>query len=262
MKNKVINTYKAFIGCVVPNWLLRRKEISQGAKLLYGRLSQYAGKNGKAYPKMATLADEVGVSRQQASTYMNELLSHKLIKKERRGLGKPNTYHFLNHEWIEFRDVNKSLHQEVNKSLSPDVNDNDQQEVKDGLPSLIEGESSLKESAKESVKSRKQIRKNLNGFGKPLFASKLFSTEGFSETFLDYWESRKENYNHWPKEVTVKECYRRLEELREKGNNPVEVLRQAIRSGGKELYPARDKAYSNGDEQDQSKPQYLTQQLK
>lgn len=46
----------------IPNDILCRKDISHGAKLCCARLIQYAGKGDKAFPKLPTLAGELGMS--------------------------------------------------------------------------------------------------------------------------------------------------------------------------------------------------------
>ena len=82
-----------------PNWILRRKELSMGAKAAYGRLCQYGGTHGAIWPKMATLAAELGVSESQARRYIQELESFNLIHVHRRGLTLSNTYTLLPHVW-------------------------------------------------------------------------------------------------------------------------------------------------------------------
>ena len=101
--SKYINPYKKFVGSLIPNWLLQRKEISPGAKLYYGRLCQYSGKNGRCYPKQITLARELGCSRSQVIRYINELVKHGLIEKIRVGLQRANRYKFLRHSWMQWK---------------------------------------------------------------------------------------------------------------------------------------------------------------
>ncbi len=97
-----INPYRKWIGCQIPNWLLKRTEPSQGAKLCYGRLTQYAGKNGKAFPKQKEIAKELGVSSDRTvRKYLKELQDYGLIKIRQMGKKQSNTYHFLNHKWME-----------------------------------------------------------------------------------------------------------------------------------------------------------------
>lgn len=95
-----INPWRMFIGSMVPNWLQCRPEVSQGAKLAYARLAQYAGENGHCFPKQVTLAAELGVSERTAHEYVRELVELGLIEKERPGLGLSNRYFFLDHQWM------------------------------------------------------------------------------------------------------------------------------------------------------------------
>jgi hypothetical protein len=96
-----INPYKRYVGSMVPNWLLCRKEVSQGAKLCYARLAQYAGEKGYAFPLQSTIAAEIGVEIRQVKRYLAELEKHSLIYAEQQGLNRPNVYSFLLHPWME-----------------------------------------------------------------------------------------------------------------------------------------------------------------
>jgi len=103
---RIFNPHSHFCGSFIPNWLLRRHEISHGAKLVYGRLCQYAGKDGECYPKLQTLADELAMGLSTVHKYVHELERWNLIRSIRRGLGMPNKYLFLTHIWMggSFRD--------------------------------------------------------------------------------------------------------------------------------------------------------------
>ena len=135
---KHINPYKRFVGSLIPNWLLQRKEISPGAKLCYGRLCQYSGKNGQCYPKQITLARELGCSRSQVIRYINELVKHGLIEKIRVGLQRANRYKFLRHKWMQLKP-SRVRHPDVAHVKHPDT-------VKEQHP--VERESIQIESAK------------------------------------------------------------------------------------------------------------------
>lgn len=120
-----INPYKLFRGSFVPNWLLCRHELSQGAKLCYARLSHFAGKDGHAYPAQQTLADELGCSEREARRYLVELQKAGLIEAKRRGLGKTNYYRFLLHEWqgLTVSDgTDVSSHEETDTSSTDETN--------------------------------------------------------------------------------------------------------------------------------------------
>jgi hypothetical protein len=95
-----INPWMLFVSALVPNWLLRRSEVSQGAKLCYARLAQYAGRDGQCFPKQSTLADELGVGERMVRGYLGELTKFGLIESEQHGLGTSNSYYFLDHAWI------------------------------------------------------------------------------------------------------------------------------------------------------------------
>lgn len=77
----------------IPNKILCRKDLSHGAKLCCARLIQYAGKGGKAFPKLKTLGDELGVSSRGAQRFIAELEQANLIRSEQRGRGQSNIYH-------------------------------------------------------------------------------------------------------------------------------------------------------------------------
>lgn len=98
---QVFNPYQTWWGSFIPNWLLRRKEVSHGAKLIYGRLAQYSGKTGICRPRQQLLADETGMCERQLREYLTELKNLRLIRSIQRGLGLSNEYLFVWHEWIK-----------------------------------------------------------------------------------------------------------------------------------------------------------------
>jgi len=100
-KNKqYINPYKQFNGVFIPDWLLKRKELSSGAKICYARLARFAGKDGSCYPGIEKLSEEISVSERQCKRYISELKDNDLIESKQRGLGQSNKYYFLYHEWM------------------------------------------------------------------------------------------------------------------------------------------------------------------
>lgn len=109
--------------------------------------------------------------------------------------------------------------------------------------------------------ARKNIRKILNGISRPALSRPLFKIPDFNDVFLDYWLSRKENYDQWPGDATVNECYRRLSELLQQGHDPVAVLRQSIQAGNKALYEVKDSVYDSSKKEGHTQYQYLTRML-
>ena len=76
----------------IPNSILRRTDLSHGAKLCCARLIQYAGKDGKAFPKLTTLVDELGMSKRAVQRFLVELEENGLITSKQRGRGQSNLY--------------------------------------------------------------------------------------------------------------------------------------------------------------------------
>ena len=77
----------------IPNNILRRTDLSHGAKLCCARLIQYANKDGQAFPKLKTLGEELGCSPRNVQRFIAELEDHKLLIIQQRGRGQSNIYH-------------------------------------------------------------------------------------------------------------------------------------------------------------------------
>ena len=136
-----INPWKMWVGSFIPNWLMARHELSQGAKLCYARLCQYAGKDGETWPKQETLAEELGCSDREVRRYLDELLAVNLIAVERRGLGKPNLYHFLKHAWFAAPD-RTGMSSQDRTGMSTPIEENQRRE-EEGTASLDHSENDL-----------------------------------------------------------------------------------------------------------------------
>lgn len=141
---EVFNPYKLFVGVYIPNAMLRHKGLSHGAKITWGRLAQYAGENGQAWPSYETLAAELGIKRRQVITYVNELKEHNFIKTI--PTGKSNKFIFLWHEVLE--DSLRGAGYDT-----PEVQDTAPHEVQDTTPKenhLRESRKDLKEGAQKN----------------------------------------------------------------------------------------------------------------
>lgn len=100
---KIINPYKAFNGICIPNAILECKDLSQSAKLMWGCLARFAGRNGRCFPKIETLGERVGLSKSMARKVVKELRDKKFIMTKQatgkaRLMHMPNEYFFLDHE--------------------------------------------------------------------------------------------------------------------------------------------------------------------
>jgi predicted transcriptional regulator len=75
--------------------------LTPGAKLCYGRLLRYNGKDNKCHPKIQTLAVQLHVSIRQAQRYLDELTREGFIRRiesSRPHQRLPNDIQFLAHK--------------------------------------------------------------------------------------------------------------------------------------------------------------------
>ena len=94
-----VNIHKLLNGIWIPEAMLKYRDISPGAKLCYGRLCRYSGKNGEAYPSYKELASELGVKERMAKNYIKELKDVGLIEVVRTKT--TNHYYTLWHHVLE-----------------------------------------------------------------------------------------------------------------------------------------------------------------
>ena len=103
-EQETINPFMMWQGSFIPNWLMRRPEVAPSAKLVYGRLCQYAGRDGIAYPALDTLAAEVGVTRRHVCRIINDLETLGLIQRKQQtrdnGASSTNIFSFIKHVWL------------------------------------------------------------------------------------------------------------------------------------------------------------------
>jgi hypothetical protein len=76
----------------LPKQVLRARNLSRDAKLLYAVLLGYAWEEGRCFPGYARLCADMGASENAVRKYMRELQEVRLLSQKRRGLGKTNLY--------------------------------------------------------------------------------------------------------------------------------------------------------------------------
>ena len=76
----------------VPNSILRSQKLGMGAKMAYAALLSYAWNEDYCFPGQQRLADDLGVSRQTANEYLQELKRKGYVNIVRKGQGRPNVY--------------------------------------------------------------------------------------------------------------------------------------------------------------------------
>ena len=85
-----IATQRGWTG--VPNFILERKEISVGAKLVYAMLLKYAREMDECFPGQDRLARDMGNGERSVRRWLHELEQVNLISIKQRGQGRPNLY--------------------------------------------------------------------------------------------------------------------------------------------------------------------------
>ncbi len=76
----------------VPNFILRSKTLSPGAKLTYAMLLSYAWQDDYCFPGQEKLSQHLGASLRSTNTYIKELQQAAVLDIGRRGQGKTNWY--------------------------------------------------------------------------------------------------------------------------------------------------------------------------
>ena len=76
----------------VPNLILRKADLSAGAKLVYSLLLSYAWHNDCCFPGQNRLGKDCGKTQGWVSQQMCELETTGYLDIERRGQGKTNLY--------------------------------------------------------------------------------------------------------------------------------------------------------------------------
>jgi hypothetical protein len=102
------------------NWLLRDKDVSTGAKLVYGRLEQFKGKNGIAWPSLGTLAFELAASKRQVIRWIKQLEARGLVSVARTTGGRSvNQYSLPEHPMMEENNSNIRRLRSRGDTMSP-----------------------------------------------------------------------------------------------------------------------------------------------
>ncbi len=101
--SKILHNPKSHAPAVyIPCWLIQVpiELLSHGAKILYGRLSQWANEKGIVYRSVSCLAEEIGTSPWSVEKYLKELRDVSLIGTYRQKSGGVNHFEFYDHDWM------------------------------------------------------------------------------------------------------------------------------------------------------------------
>ena len=109
MSNVLYNPKSHSPSVYIPCWLIQvpHNEISYGAKLLYGRLSQWSNTKGIVFRSCPQLSKELGMGIRTIERFINELKDCQLIGTYHPKAGGLNYYEFYAHDWMNKPLVNE-----------------------------------------------------------------------------------------------------------------------------------------------------------
>lgn len=94
-----MNPWNLFRGVHIPVYMFGRG-FTASAILVYGRLCYHAGQDGRCFPRQSVLAKDLGMGLRTVKAAIKELEDNELITAKQQGLCRPNTYEFLQHDWM------------------------------------------------------------------------------------------------------------------------------------------------------------------
>lgn len=223
--SKILHNPKSHAPAVyIPCWLIQVsvKLITPGAKLLYGRLTQWANAQGKVFRSSPQLSQELGTGVRQIERQIKELKELALIGTYHPQAGGVNHFEFYDHPWMH-ESINDNLVYKSDpptpKSLPPDIYV--------GTPPTYKADINIKEIKRNkkdnnialSVEKREKERKEL------LKPKKPKSTWQADDLFMRF-------YNAYPVRKDAKRAYSAFKRL--SPNEPfLEILLQDIEERSK-----------------------------
>ena len=96
---------------IIPTAMARFPGVSAAAKLIWATLARFSGGKTFAFPSNETIANEIGMSQDTVQRGIAELAAAGFLLPQRRGRGKTNVYHFLEHH--VFQSLTSAVPDEV-----------------------------------------------------------------------------------------------------------------------------------------------------
>lgn len=82
----------------LPNFVLKDKTLSFGARLAYAVLLSYAWQAESCFPGQQRMAEDLGTSDRSIRTFLNELKERGYIDWKQQGLNRSNIYYILDYQ--------------------------------------------------------------------------------------------------------------------------------------------------------------------
>lgn len=97
---EAFNPFSLFDGALIPTEILKNPDLLPSEKLVFARLMQFAGGNGRAWPSVDRIAREIALSVPQTRRCVSALESKGFIRRVARS-GRSNEFEFLWHASYE-----------------------------------------------------------------------------------------------------------------------------------------------------------------
>jgi hypothetical protein len=223
MRENFFNIYHHLAGPFVPYWLLSRKQISGGSKLVYSLLAQQANSRGatQLHSQMAAVA--LGIDEGQLARYLIELEETGLIQVSRGNLHPEDIrVYFPRHPWITGLDDNQLGLPSSSKYQDSSIPSRSfLREIKAERLKLTESEQPTFSNISPDVSSQTRRRRSRRRSGKPrsrhsrdicyrfalynvevLGSRTIYNLEGFTDYLfrtgeqdseIDEWLAREQN---------------------------------------------------------------------
>lgn len=104
---------------IIPTAMARFPGVSAAAKLIWATLARFSGGKTFAFPSNETIANEIGMSQDTVQRGIAELAAAGFLLPQRRGRGKTNVYHFLEHH--VFQSLTSAVPDDVPGDEKPQV---------------------------------------------------------------------------------------------------------------------------------------------
>lgn len=253
------NPYKLFVGAFIPNCImcLPITLMSSTEKLVWARLAQYAGENGKCYPKHETLSEEVGLSISVIQTALRNLDKNGFIKRiiatgKDRLIHAPNHYVFIWHSVFEqtaslngsgLCEFNESGDGEFNESIIKNkyIRSNNNKKI---YKKVLGDEGNINTSKKENIESF-QKTEQLSADRKTLLPYiELFPREWQKESkFRTAWAEWVQHRKEIKKQLTELSTSKLVNKLFKLGmEKAIHEINRAIESGWQGIFPEKQQS--------------------
>ncbi len=187
------NPFGYFVGLFIPN-NIAQSNLSDSSKLLLGRLFQYAGRDGKAFPSRKELSTELCWSLSKLDRSIKDLKEKNLIETWQQTEQSPSIYKFLYHKIYDDGGTVRFNSRGTVRS------DKRKRVIKE--EDIEDSKESKSISAKRKIKIKKIVKK------KPVKSKKKFATHkslrGYTYTKQDreIYRLLKTDYNTTDHDVT------------------------------------------------------------